>query len=136
MSRAARLACGCLLLIIAGLVSFLAGTSEKSTLNPLTLAAVFGLPGLLLLVTGILPDRRKRQALQFSAARLLGGLAISAAGLLLVYLFYNVLHVMPRILLIGAFLAVPMGVLFAATCWTEKDAPRRAHPHRSTRADA
>ncbi len=136
MSREARLACGCLLLIIAGLVAFLASTAEKSALNPLVIVVVFGLPGLLLLVAGILPDRRKRQALQFSPARLLGGLGISAAGLLLVYLFYNVLHVMPRILLIGAFLAVPVGVLFAATCWTERDEPRPAQPGRSSRSDA
>jgi membrane-associated PAP2 superfamily phosphatase len=64
--------------------------------------------------------------MEFSAGRLFGGLGISLAGIAVVYLYYQVLHVMPRLLLVGAMLAVPLGLLFAASCWTETttSAPR------------
>ena len=88
-------------------------------MSPSSIAIFFGIPGLLLLAAGLLPPRDRRVRMTFVPARLFGGLALSLAGIVVLYLFYNVVHVAPQIVLVGALVAVPLGVLVAASCWTE-----------------
>lgn len=127
MGRDAKLACGALLV---GLGCFLAFTSApNAAVDPKILGAIFGVPGFLLLLFGILPSRDARTRMVFRPGRLAGGLAASAVGGIVLFLFYQVVHVAPVALLVGAALAVPCGVLFAASCWSE--APGTT-PSRST----
>ena len=120
MSREGKLASGVLLLLLAGLVAFAGSQASDPVVSPMALAAVFGVPGFILLVAGVLPPRSRRATMVFLPARLVGGICLSLAGIAVIYLYYQVLHVMPRVLLIGAMLAVPGGLLYAASCWTEQ----------------
>lgn len=116
MSRATRLAVGVLLLVIAG-VFVLMGEPPNKNLDPLLLPSIFGVPGLLMLLWGLVPPKGK--SMVFLPTRLAGGLGLSMAGLGLVFVFHQITHVMPRFLLVGGMLAVPIGLLLAATCWAE-----------------
>lgn len=131
MGREGKLAVGVLLLVVSGLVIFASGQAASSRvseplISPTAMAAAFGVPGLLLLIFGILPPHDRRVTMEFSPGRLFGGLGVSLAGLVVLYLYYQVIHVAPRFVLVGAMLAVPTGLLFAASCWTEAttNAPR------------
>jgi len=85
------------------------------------LVLLFGAPGLLLLMSGSLPGRGVvgRTKMIFVPTRLVVGLSMTAAGVAVLFLYYQVVHVAPKVVLIGAMLAVPCGLLFAASCWTE-----------------
>jgi hypothetical protein len=141
MGREGKLAVGVLLLVVSGLVLFMsrrapARAGVEPLINPTAMAAVFGLPGLALLVLGVLPPRDRRATMEFSPGRLFGGLGISLAGIVILYLYHQVFHVAPLILLVGAGLAVPVGLLFAASCWTEATA-NAPHPRSGpSRANA
>ena len=119
MGREAKLAIGVLLLVVAGVVMFSGSQTDSPGVSPSGIAAVFGVPGLLLLAAGIMPPRDRRVTMTFVPARLFGGLALSLGGMSVLYLFYNVIHVAPQLVLVGALLAVPVGVLVAASSWTE-----------------
>lgn len=119
MGREAKLAIGVLLLVVSGFVMFSGSQTESPGVSPSAIAIFFGIPGLLLLAAGLLPPRDRRVTMTFVPARLFGGLAMSLAGVAVLYLFYNVFQVAPQIVLVGAMLAVPVGVLVAASCWTE-----------------
>lgn len=120
MSRSARLTIGALLVGLAGFLYFKAPSAAEPGLLR-GIAAVFGVPGLVALVFGVLPGRRAsaRTKMTFLPARLFGGIGLSVAGVVVLVLYYQVIHVAPQILLVGALIAVPGGLLFAGTSWTE-----------------
>lgn len=131
MGREAKLAIGVLLLVVSGFVMFSGSQTESPGVSPSAIALFFGIPGLLLLAFGLLPPRDRRMTMTFVPARLFGGLAMSLVGVVVLYLFYNVIHVAPQIVLVGALLAVPIGVLVAASCWTENPAKPFKNSNRS-----
>lgn len=122
MGREAKLAIGVLLLVVSGFVMFSGSQSESPVVSESAIALFFGIPGLFLLALGLLPPRDRRVTMTFVPARLFGGVAMSLVGVVVLYLFYNVIHVGPQVVLVGALLAVPAGVLVAASCWTENPA--------------
>lgn len=121
MSRPARLTIGTLLVGLAGFLFYTMPANREDAGLLHGIAAVFGVPGLLALVSGVLPGRgaSDRTKMTFVPVRLFGGLALSAAGVLVLFLFYQVVHVAPQIVVVGALIAVPVGLLFAGTSWTE-----------------
>jgi hypothetical protein len=120
VGRPARLAIGILLLGVANLLLFLRGQAADPAAIT-TLVPIFGVPGLLLLISGLLPGRGVvgRTRMIFVPTRLVVGLSMTTAGVAVLYLYYQVVHVAPEVVLIGAMLAVPCGLLWAASCWTE-----------------
>lgn len=120
MGREGKLATGALLLVVAGLILFTGEQTPNPVVRPELLAAIFGGPGFLLLIAGLVPSRSRRASMRFVPARLFGGLALSLAGAVVLVAFYEVVHVAPRVLLVGALLAVPVGALVAASCWTDE----------------
>ena len=122
MGRPARLTIGGLLLGIAGLL--FASRDQAAEREIITiLVAVFAVPGTVAFAWGLLPPlggpAADRTTMVFLPARLAGGLLLSVAGVLVLYLYYEVVHVAPKMLLIAALLAVPGGLLIAGGCWTE-----------------
>jgi len=55
----------------------------------------------------------------FSFGTILFGLALVAISCGIFYLYYHVLFVMPRIVLVGAFLGIPGGILVTAFCFED-----------------
>jgi hypothetical protein len=65
MGREGRLASGVLLLILAGVLAVVGNQAPDPVISPLVLPGVFGVPGLLLLVAGLLPPRSRRASMEF-----------------------------------------------------------------------
>lgn len=129
MGREGKLACGVLLLGLGCFLAFI--PAPNAAVDPRILGAIFGIPGFLLLLFGILPSRDARMRMVFRPGRLAGGLGISALGGIVLFLFYQVVHVAPQVVVVGALLAVPCGLLFAASCWSEQ--PRSQPTARGVR---
>jgi len=119
LSRTIRLTLGVLLVAIA-VVLFLEREEAVNKNIVDILVAVFAAPGLLLLALGILPRRGMpvQIRMDFKPATLAIGLAVSFAGAAVVAL-HGVIPLMPHALMVGALLAVPGGLIYAATCWSE-----------------
>jgi hypothetical protein len=119
MHRDGRLAIGALLTALAGFLVFIHDQAKDKTAANVIIA-LFAVPGLLLLASGIRPGPTiaGQTRMLFVPARLATGLAVSLAGIAVVFV-RNLLHVFPESLLVGALLAVPAGLLYAASCWTE-----------------
>jgi len=136
MSRQSKLASGVLLLILAAVLGLLGMQApvNPNAVSPVTFAIAFAVPGFLLLLFGILPPKGRRARMEFVPSRLYTGLGITAAGVLTLFLFYQVIHVMPQFILIGAMLAVPVGLLYAATCWSEVGAEQSGVDRTNSRS--
>ncbi|MEO8673483.1 MAG: hypothetical protein ABI411_19375 [Tahibacter sp.] len=120
MSRGLKLVAGVLALVIAGVVLLMPDGKEDVRQ---IIGAVFGIPGLLLLILGLraaLPvEQRAHVRMIFLPGRMAAGLLLSAVSVAVLYVFFNVLHVMPQIVMIGALLGVPAGLLIAGLSWDE-----------------
>jgi hypothetical protein len=53
----------------------------------------------------------------FSIGVVVAGIALIAIGTGILYLYARVLHVMPKLVLVAAFLGIPVGVVIAAMCF-------------------
>jgi hypothetical protein len=118
MSRPVRLAIGILLLAIAA-VFFLMREGAVNTKVVWVFVSLFAIPGLVLLALGIVPRRGMpaQTVMAFKPTPLVVGLLLSAGGAIIVGV--HQLIYLPHMLMIGALIAVPGGLILAGTCWSE-----------------
>jgi hypothetical protein len=79
--------------------------------------------GLLFVVWGLLRSRTEGAVqcveMTFVPNRLMGGLCLAGFGIMMWLLFLFVVHAAPTVVLIGAIVAIPVGLFIAARSWTE-----------------
>jgi len=122
MSRSGKLVIGLLLLIISSVIFLASVNSQKTQSTTLcALIGIFGIPGLLIFISGIRPGLRSEEKsyvkMTFVHSRLSAGVSVTVVSIGILYLFYQVIHVMPQLVLIGAFLGVPGGLFLAGQSW-------------------
>jgi hypothetical protein len=120
MSKTFYRAAGGLLLLLGALMGWLGLVgSLPNARSAVYLAAGFGGVGFVLLALGLRSpfpaSHRRLVTRKFTPWNIVIGAAMIAGGVGILHLYYNVIHVMPRIVLIGAMLAIPFGVFVAAS---------------------
>jgi hypothetical protein len=109
--------------MLMGAIPLLAGKPPASSGLWLGVISPFALGGTALFVWGLwppmFPDERAHVKMRFLPSRFGTGLAIALLSCVIVYLFYNVVHIAPIGLLVAAFAGVPVGLITVGSSWTE-----------------
>jgi hypothetical protein len=126
MSNPVKIAIGFLLFMISGVFLFMISADNiddarkaKLYLFP-AIPAIIGLP---LLLSGLffkIDDRFKHVIIKKATpSNIYIGMGIVITSIGILYLFYNVLHIAPLIVVIGALIAIPVGVIIMGNVYSE-----------------
>jgi hypothetical protein len=120
VSKTFYVAAGILLLLVATVLGFLGVTDAGERAHrAFVMAGIFGGIGFVLLVAGMRnpfdPAHRRYVRRKLTPWNLLIGPTVIALAIGVLYLFFNVIQLMPRIVVIGALVAVPIGVFITAS---------------------
>jgi hypothetical protein len=130
MERSTKLVVGILLLAITSIMVLAVMGVPRDSISPamVLVPGVFGILAMVSLISGFLPgftyEERRLIKMKFSVTRVFIGVSATVVAAVIVYLSREVLPMwvdifIPDSVVFGALLAVPFGLLYAGTAWTE-----------------